>query len=1153
MVVRKNVFIRNILCSGISASVALMASPAIADKDSLMKLDVERQSIQEVSKKLSEMSGIQIVFSEGIAVSTKVSKLSGEFTLDDALARLLVGTGLEYEYNSDDLVIIKESQSDSEPKNKDKENIEEVVVTGSRLITDPGKMTRQMTVIDRAELERSGATRLDEYLRRLPQNINAPTNTGSGFPSTTWDSDFGMGPNAFAGSSVNLRGLGAQYTLILINGRRPARGGLFGGITDISNIPVERVERIEILFDGAASIYGANAVGGVVNIITNREYEGTDFTLTYAGTTEGGGDRYNFNLGHTINWDSGSLTGTLSYQTQEQIEGSQRLGMGLGNPGSPPVLHPSSPGNIRGNIPSGSNDASVLMWVKDVDGDGETSNASLNERLSGGLELAVEKYQGGSWVDTTLIVDRATLSLPNNNYRYKDGVPLPQIPAGYTPVSQAQLPVYDGQPLGLYDLDDSGQLGESTYVPFQGHSLTPEDETIGASLFLSQALRENLQLSLSLDYSATDKVSSNEYGNTNVWVKGDSPDNPFLTNFDYSWDTGFPQQAQVVRQSSYSLSGDLTWDFHEDWVARLGFGVNLGKNDSDTFNEIMSGGPTGLNSLANGYYIDGSEKVYTGTHFNDPLLGYDSLDDLSAGSMIPYQHTHNNSISKDIDLDVQGSLFELPAGDVRGSFSLAWRKQENEVFNNNRRFESDAFFDNDGQSQVTDYDLEYGESTKSIGAEIAVPLVSEDMGIPMVQDLLFSASANLEDYSNVEERGKNWAAGFNWSPSDWLTIRLNRTYSLSVPEAVRSALPQSWEVQSMYWLIPNEGTPFWQGQPVFREIWQMTEGNDHLKAERTYGTALGFIFTPTFLEGLDIKLDITETEARDQIGNPAFGGPVNAFTAETLLPENIERNPLMTFADPENNPKHRDVSLGWRTMDEGDLILDRRLYNVGDTYSRGADLQVSYNFSSDWGDWLVTWRHQYLNKHDVIRSNLCEQTDMCNSNLHPGTYEDMGFGKPVNTVDEMDRTFNMYGVFALPENKGSVDVNWSYRGFGVNLSTAYEEETAVVRQRLSFAGYDMNGKPEWNHFRYRDVTKPAQAINMSMSYEFGSDGLFETPDWLNGVRVSLTVDELWRRERETKTEVVDAEFEGEAEELEVNKFTIYPRGRAFSLGITGTF
>lgn len=148
-------------------------------------------------------------------------------------------------------------------------------------------------------------------LQSLPQNFGGgPTETTLG--ATTRN---GAGSDATYGSSINLRGLGASSTLVLIDGARPALGGIGGVFADISLIPMSAVERIEVLTDGASAIYGADAVGGVVNVRLRNRFEGAE-TILRAGTADGDMTEVQFGQLFGKSWGGAHLT--LAYQFSQR-------------------------------------------------------------------------------------------------------------------------------------------------------------------------------------------------------------------------------------------------------------------------------------------------------------------------------------------------------------------------------------------------------------------------------------------------------------------------------------------------------------------------------------------------------------------------------------------------------------------------------------------------------------------------------------------------------------------------------------------------------------------------------------------------------------------------------------------------------------------
>jgi len=187
----------------------------------------------------------------------------------------------------------------------------EQVVTGSR-IRNSVNAGAPLTIISREDIEVSGYSTVQEALKTLPQNVGGGVSEDS-----TTETNFNLS------TSVNLRGLGADSTLILVNGNRQVQAGVDGSFVDISTIPAAMVERIEVLTDGASAIYGADAVGGVVNIILRTDYEGAE-TRVRGGSF--GGDAEEMQLAQLFgtNWESGRLVFGYQYYDRDALASSDR-------------------------------------------------------------------------------------------------------------------------------------------------------------------------------------------------------------------------------------------------------------------------------------------------------------------------------------------------------------------------------------------------------------------------------------------------------------------------------------------------------------------------------------------------------------------------------------------------------------------------------------------------------------------------------------------------------------------------------------------------------------------------------------------------------------------------------------------------------------
>ena len=157
-----------------------------------------------------------------------------------------------------------------------------VEVTGSNIKRVEGEGALPVTVITRAEIQRSGATTPMELLQQISANNSAGMTTISN----------SVGALTLSAQTASLRGLGGARTLVLINGNRiDSFAGEVQGVggVNLANIPFQAIERVEILKDGASAIYGSDAIAGVINFITRSDYTGAEVTGFYGTPTRGGG------------------------------------------------------------------------------------------------------------------------------------------------------------------------------------------------------------------------------------------------------------------------------------------------------------------------------------------------------------------------------------------------------------------------------------------------------------------------------------------------------------------------------------------------------------------------------------------------------------------------------------------------------------------------------------------------------------------------------------------------------------------------------------------------------------------------------------------------------------------------------------------------
>lgn len=257
----------------------------------------------------------------------------------------------------------EEGSSDEHAPNRS----EGIVVTGSRIRGAQG--TGNVITLDRTIIEETGVVDLGEALRQLPQNFSGGQNPGVGSGAGI------LNQNVNAASAPNLRGLGADATLTLLNGNRLPYDAAFAGI-DISAIPLAAVERIEVLPDGASALYGSDAVAGVINVILRRDFEGIATSAQIGTSTDGGNFRQQIDIVAGTTWSSGGLMVAYDFTNNSAIDARQRS-----------YSEPLDPGTTL--FPASKRHAATLSAYQEITPDIEMSVDALYSRrdstLRGGL------------------------------------------------------------------------------------------------------------------------------------------------------------------------------------------------------------------------------------------------------------------------------------------------------------------------------------------------------------------------------------------------------------------------------------------------------------------------------------------------------------------------------------------------------------------------------------------------------------------------------------------------------------------------------------------------------------------------------------------------------------------------------------------------
>ena len=326
----------------------IFGNAAFAEEtEATFEFHIDAQAADLALTEFAEQADLTLVFPDELVREKNANALIGTYTLEEGAKILLSGTGLNPTFSNRvvmSIAIDEPSMSEGEnmdikkkagflasvaavftganaqePETSDdseaqEDVLEQIIVTGSRIKGVQDQFS-PVTQISREEMDLAGQDNLSDIFESLPQNF------GGG---VTPDDPTLVGGSGPGNASVNLRGLGTEATLILLNGRRLAPGGSGAQFVDVSTIPASAIERVEILIDGASAIYGSDAIAGVVNIVLRDDYDGAE-TRLYGGTiTDGGGDQ--LKAAQTLGWsgDRAHAMVTYEYSVEDELDAKQK-------------------------------------------------------------------------------------------------------------------------------------------------------------------------------------------------------------------------------------------------------------------------------------------------------------------------------------------------------------------------------------------------------------------------------------------------------------------------------------------------------------------------------------------------------------------------------------------------------------------------------------------------------------------------------------------------------------------------------------------------------------------------------------------------------------------------------------------------------------
>ncbi|WP_417762859.1 TonB-dependent receptor domain-containing protein [Shewanella sp.] len=750
-------------------------------------------------------------------------------------------------------------QSVSQPKLKADERI---LVTGSRL--QNGNIVNKTTIITEQDIKERGVTSVEELIRTLPQNLA----TIGGMANTRLRGPLGVADGsarnmssigALGVSAANLGGMGAGRTLILVNGRRMAgAAGIQDGFVNLNGIPLSAVERVEITTDGASAVYGADAMGGVINFILKSGYSGTTVTVQHEDSNNGA-DNSRFSLYSGKSWTSGNVSITLDYSKRK------------------PIINAKT-GYVTNNYAPYFNDDPY--YDRRSFGDGNQP-AFIDNSIS-------------NYNPTTGTYDTLTQAYT--------------VPAGFT-----------GQPT----MDDMMLVGGDARRDFVPRIAGPDTESKSVTLSFEQRLTEHLTINGNGLFTRLES-SQNQIDATalSVNMAPGQAYNPFPA---YALSSFTPGVTAAYYPADELASGELPYGYsdstNDSWSANLGLTYEISDDTKldfiyTTSRSTTSGSRYGYDSIVNinedstspngwsCYNFDLSRGIYTGDElafyqdlFNrqctaltsaDPNIAFNpwkSSADGSGGSINDFYYRHSQeqrgSRLENYELRLTGALFELPAGKI--SYAIGGEYNDDGV--NSREI-----------SAITG-PIPH-RTRKGYFAETSIPVFGSKFNFPMMKSLTFSLALRRDEYSTEgvvgtvdgvnpdlggefiygkNTFGRNTPSyGFNWQPTDELTLRAKWTEGFRAPPntelfSVTGTMAYSTTISGdpLYDCREHDDCDVDYGGSYYGyDVLRTTAPNPDLQPETSKQRAYTLSWYPKgFLSGLTLDVTYNNTKIKNEYEN----------------------------------------------------------------------------------------------------------------------------------------------------------------------------------------------------------------------------------------------------------------------------------------------
>ena len=722
--------------------------------------------------------------------------------------------------------------------------VQSVVVSGSRIKQDSLNTAAPVQIIRTDDAALAGLTTVAQILQ------STAITGGQGQINNSFGNyvtNGGPGSN-----TIGLRGLAPERTLILLNGRRVAPSGTRGstGSPDLNTLPASVIDHIEVLKDGASSVYGSDAIAGVINVITKRDYTGVTVDAGTTQTEHGGGNQYNFALSGGMVTDHAHFLAAYSFDEQQALALRQR---GWASCNTNLWRDPDNLGaGFGGGDPIDPLTGKPKCYPIDVTGDnGVTINTIGTSQRPG-------------------VAGAGTPANSNGYTRWRPNAGISQAQAGVN-----GLAGYEGVSLDSRDTFDPRTLNSSLLSPVKTHNLFFQGGVDVPGLgdtaeFYWEAMynrRESSQVGyrqLSLDYAKGSPLIPDNLAFSQVQAAPTAITNGAALGVRAFIGQGNSNSDQSVNFQRYvaGLRGDIAkigWDYD----VSLTHTESRGTYTFDGFQTSKLA--NSLNVVSNG--AGGFNCVNTqGGCVAAPVLSSQVIGGVLPQAWLNY--VMNNDITgvtkykEDVlTASTTGDIYKLPFGTMKGAFGVEFRR--NFIDDTPSDVMSSGDFYNFSSATQT----RGSDSAKDIFGEVEIPILKK---LPFAEDLTVTASIRRSDYRSYGA-GTTHKFGALYSPVSWFSFRGSAGTSYRAPAlfeqyvgATTGFLSSTTDPCNDYGgktgtvaaNCASENLPQNAADPddkfeQHNSVEDITNGGrgSGLKAETSKNTSLGMVFNPTLPTG----------------------------------------------------------------------------------------------------------------------------------------------------------------------------------------------------------------------------------------------------------------------------------------------------------------